>query len=247
MSYAAQPPPVAVPPVARRPVAVSTAVALLWAMAVAGLTYAAGMAAVTPGVVGRLRDAAPGSDTVDNFVTVLWLVAALALVLGVLFVAFFAVLGIALRKGSRLARGIALGVCVFGVLTGCGTLAILAAQRAGEAEPGTLSAALNAAYPSGWIVLNVAVAAAQVVAYLVVGALLLAAPRGFFGGTAEPAAALPGFVPPGQLVAQPPEWASPQTKSFVTGGSEPDQFSDQPTPPKSAASPEHEYWSRPNE
>ena len=262
MSYAVQPPPVAAPPAVRRPAAVSTAVALLWAMAVAGLTYAVGMVAVTPGVVGRLRDAAPGSGTVDDFVTVMWLVAALALVLGVLFLAFFVVLGIALRRGNRLARAIALGACVLGVLTGCGTLVVLAAQRAGDAAPGTLSEALNAAYPSGWIVLNVVVAVAQVVAYLVVAALLLSAPRQFFGGTSGgnsgetsegtldatpvPAVALPGFVPPGQFVADPSEWAAPQTKPFVTGGSEPDQFSDRPTSPKSAPNPEDEYWSRPH-
>jgi hypothetical protein len=259
MSYA-QPLSVAAPPAARRPAAVSTAVALLWAMAVAGLTYAVGMVAVTPGVIGRLRDAAPDSGTVDSFVTLMWLVAALALVLGLLFLAFFVILGLALRRGSRLARAIALGACVIGLLTGCGTLAVLAAQRAGEAAPGSLSEALNAAYPSGWIVLNVAVAVAQVVAYLLVGALLLAAPRWFFGGAPAPAApetAAPGtpvpvaspagFVPPGQFVAQPSEWADPQTKHFVTGGSEPDQFSDRPVPLKSAPNPEDEYWSRPNE
>lgn len=247
MSYAVQPPPVAAPPAARRPATVSTAVALLWAMAVAGLTYATGVVAVTPGVIVRLRDAAPNSGAVDNFVTVMWLVAALSLVLGLLFLGFFAILGIALRRGNRLARAIALGACVLGLLTGSGTLAIIAAQRAGEAAPGTLSEALNAAYPSGWITLNVAVAVAQVVAYLVVGVLLLAAPRGFFGGTPAPAAAPPSFVPSGQFVAQPSEWASPQMKPFVTGGSEPDQFSDQPAPPKSEPKPEDEYWSRPHE
>ncbi|MEU4621063.1 hypothetical protein AB0G04_13920 [Actinoplanes sp. NPDC023801] len=238
MSYAIQPQPVAAPPAVRRPVAVNLAVALLWAMAAAGLTYAIGMVAVTPGVVGRFRDAAPGSAAVDNFVTVLWLIAALSLVLGLLVVALFVVLGIALRRGSRLGRGITLGVCGLGLLTGLGTLAVLAVQRAGEAAPGTLSEALNEAYPNGWIVLNVAVAAAQVIAYLVVAVLVLVAPRTFFGGAAA-------YAP--TVNSTSPEWAGPQTKPFVTGGSEHDQFSDLPSSTKSTPNPEDEYWSRPNE
>ena len=238
MSYAIQPPPVAAPPATRRPVAVSMAAVLLWTMAAAGLVYAIGMVAVTPGVVGRFRDAVAGSAAVDNFVTVIWLVAALSLVLGLLVVALFVVLGIALRRGSRLARGITLGVCGLGLLTGFGTLAVLAVQRAGEATPGTLSEALNQAYPNGWIVLNVSVAAAQVIAYLVVGVLVLAAPSAFFGGGA-------GYVTPVNSVS--PEWGSPQTKPFVTGQSEPDQFSDPTASPKSTPNPEDEYWSRPHE
>ncbi|BEL10521.1 hypothetical protein Q0Z83_087120 [Actinoplanes sichuanensis] len=229
MSYAVQPPIVAAPPAARRPVSVATAVALLWAMAAAGLTYAIGMIAVTPGVAGRLRDAAPASDTVDNFIAVMWLVAALALVLSLLMTALFVVLGVALRRGSRLGRWVTLGACVFGMVTGCGTLAILAAQRAGEAAPGTLSEALNSAYPNGWIVLNVIMAAAQVLAYLTVGILVLTAPSEFFGHSGSP------------------EWAKPQTNPFVTGGSEPDQFSDPALSPKSTSNPEDEFWSRPNE
>jgi hypothetical protein len=229
MSYAVQSPLVAAPPARRRPVAVATAVALLWAMAAAGVTYAVGMVAVTPGVISRFRDAVLDSDGVDGFIAVMWLVAALALVLSLLVTALFVVLGVALRRGSRLGRGVTLGVCVLGVLTGCGTLAVLAAQRAGEAAPGTVSEALNSAYPNGWIVLNVVVAAAQVVAYLVVGILVLAAPREFFGNSASP------------------EWAGPQTKPFVTDGSEPDQFSVPAVPPKSTSNLEDEFWSRPHE
>jgi hypothetical protein len=229
MSYAVQTPLVAVPPAGRRPFAVATAVALLWAMAAAGLTYAIGMVAVTPGVVGRFRETVPGSDVADNFVAVMWLVAALALVLSLLVTALFVVLGIALRRGSRLGRGVTLGICVLGVLAGCGTLAILAAQRAGDAAPGTLSEALNSAYPNGWIVLNVVMAVAQVVSYLVVGVLVLTAPREFFRNSVSP------------------EWAIPQTKPFVTGESEPDQFSDPAVSPKSTSNPEDEFWSRPDE
>lgn len=242
MSYAVQPPPLAVLPAARRPAAVTTAVALLWAMAAAGLTYAIGMVAVTPGVVGRLRDAAPGSDVAENFVTVIWLVGALAPVLALLFLALLVVLGIALRRGNRLARVISLGVCGLGLLTGLGTLGILAAQRAGDAVPGSVGEAVGDAYPTGWLTLNVIVAVAQVVGYLVVGALLLTVPREYFG-------AAPGFVPPipfGAPASQ-SEWAAPQTKPFVTGGSEPDQFSDPAVSSKSASNPEDEYWSRPHE
>jgi hypothetical protein len=238
MSYAVQPPPVAVSPAVRRPAAVSLAAVLLWAMAAAGLTYAIGMVVVTPGVVSRFLESAPGSDVAENFVTVIWLVAALALVLGLIVVALFVVLGIALRRGSRIARGITVGVCGIGLLTGIGTLLILAAQRAGEAAPGTLSEALDAAYPNGWIVLNVAVAAAQVIAYLVVGVLVLTAPSAFFAGASA-------YVTPVNSAS--PEWVSPQTKPFVTGGSEPDQFSDLPASPKSTPNPEDEYWSRPHE
>lgn len=229
MSYAVQPPLVAAPPATRRPISVATAVALLWAMAAAGVTYAIGMVAVTPGVVGRFRDSVLDSDGVDGFIAVMWLVAALALVLSLLVTALFVVLGVALRRGSRLGRGVTLGVCVLGMLAGCGTLAVLAAQRAGEAVPGTLSDALNSAYPNGWIVLNVVVAAAQVIAYLVVGILVLAAPREFFGNSVSA------------------DLAGPQTKPFVTDGFEPDQFSVPAVPPKSTSNPEDEFWSRPNE
>ncbi|HWS37247.1 MAG TPA: hypothetical protein VN408_31510 [Actinoplanes sp.] len=241
MSYAVQPPPVAVPGPAR-PVAVTAAVALLWAMAAAGLTYAVSMVVVTPGVVSRFREATSGSSAAESYVTVLWLVGALAPVLAMLFVALFVVLGVALRRGSRPARPIAVGVCAFGLLTGFGTLGVLAAQRAGDPVAGSIGEALDQAYPSGWITLNFAVAVAQVVGYLTVGALLLAAPREYFAG-------VPGFVPPIPFGEQPSpaEWAAPQTKTFVTGGSEPDQFSDRTVLPKSPHGQEDEYWSRPSE
>ncbi|SDT73285.1 hypothetical protein [Actinoplanes derwentensis] len=242
MSYAVQPTPVAVPSTAGRPAAVTTAVALLWAMAAAGLTYAISMIAVTPGVVSRFRDATSGSSAAENYITVIWLVGALAPVLALLFVALFVVLGAALRRGSRLARLISVGVCGLGLVTGFGTLGVLAAQRAGDAVAGSIGEALDQAYPSGWITLNFAVAIAQVVGYLVVGALLLAAPRDYFG-------AVPSFVPSSQFVASPSpsEWAAPQTKPFVTDEFEPDQFSDPAVLPKSAPGPEDEYWSRPGE
>ncbi len=242
MSYAVQQPPAAVPFPARRPAAVTTAVALLWAMAAAGLTYAISMVAVTPGVVGRFRDATAGSSAAENFITVIWLVGALAPVLALIFAALFAVLGVALRRGNRLARAVAVGVCGLGLLTGLGTVGILAAQRSGDAVPGSIGAALSDAYPSGWITLNAVVAVAQVLGYLAVGGLLLAAPREYFGTA-------PGFVPPSQFEApaSEPQWAGPQTKPFVTGGSEPDQFSDPAVLPKSAPIQEDEYWSRPHE
>ena len=74
-----------------------------------------------------------------------------------------------------------------------------------------------------------------------VGALLLEAPREFF-------VSVPGFVPPNTFPAPAgaAEWADPQTKTFVTGGSEPDQFSDPAPAAKSQPNPEDEYWSRPH-
>ncbi|WP_203803707.1 hypothetical protein [Actinoplanes couchii] len=211
-------------------------------MAAAGLTYAISMVAVTPGVVSRFRDATSGSTAAENYVTVIWLVGALAPVLALLFVALFVVLGAALRRGSRSARLIAVGVCALGLVTGLGTLGILAVQRAGDPVSGSIAEALDQAYPSGWITLNFAVAIAQVVGYLVVGALLMVAPREYF-------ASAPAFLAPGQFVAPPSqsEWAAPQTKPFVTGGSEPDQFSHPAVLPKSAPGQEDEYWSRPHE
>lgn len=240
MSYAVQPP-VAVPGPAR-PTAVTVAVALLWAMAAAGLTYAISMVVITPGVVSRFQAATSGSSLAESYITVLWLVGALAPVLAMLFTALFVVLGVALRRGSRLARPITVGVCGLGLLTGLGTLGVLAVQRAGDPVAGSIGEALDQAYPSGWITLNFAVAIAQMVGYLAVGALLLAAPREHFAG-------VPGFVPPIPFVASPsqPEWAAPQTKTFVTGGSEPDQFSDRADLPMSPHGREDEYWSRPHE
>ncbi|GLY07226.1 MULTISPECIES: hypothetical protein [Actinoplanes] len=185
MSYAVQPP-VAVPaPGAARPTAVTAAVALLWTLAVAGLVYAVGGVAVAVSADSRFRELAGSSEQVENLVSVIWLGAALAAVAAVVLLGLFVVLGLGLRRGNRIARGVTLGVCGIGALAGLGTLATIAVQRSGEALPGTMGAALGEAYPGGWIALNAVVAGVQVLGYLVVGVLVLTAPGSHFGTVAE--------------------------------------------------------------
>ncbi|MEU4420672.1 hypothetical protein AB0F81_08605 [Actinoplanes sp. NPDC024001] len=275
MSYAAVQPPAAAPPAGSRPAVVTTAVALLWAMAVAGLAYAIGMVAIAPGTVDRFRDATGDTDQIESYVAVIWIDAAVAVAVALLILALFVILGIGLRRGSRIARGVTLGVCVLGVLAGFGSLLVIAGQRAGEALPGSVGAALGAAYPDGWIGLNVAVAAAQVLAYLVLAALVLFAPRQFFGGGVPrnqiqpppypgywPPAGTPGHAPgygyqapaayppygPSGPWGASPQWAAPQS-SEQRGDipSEPDQTSSSPPVEKPPAASEGEYWSRPRD
>ncbi|KUL26420.1 hypothetical protein [Actinoplanes awajinensis] len=191
MSYAALPPvtaPVPPPGGAPRPPAVSSASALLWLMGAAGLVYAVAAVAIAPGTVNRFRDAATG-DTAENYVSVIWLVAALAAVLAILSFALFVVLGLGLRRGSRVARIVALVVCVLGGIGGLASFVSVLVQRSGDPVPGSLGEALGSAYPDGWIGLNAVVSGLQVLAYLAVGAMLLAAPRPFFGHA--PASAAP--------------------------------------------------------
>ncbi|GAA4595473.1 hypothetical protein BJY16_001684 [Actinoplanes octamycinicus] len=203
MSYAAQPPVTAPPPhTGARPPAVTTASALLWLMGAAGLGYAIATVAVAASAVSRFRDAASGAEA-DNFVSVIWLDAALAAVLSILAFALFVVLGLALRRGSRVARITALVVCGLGVLGGLGSLTTVLVQRSGDPVPGSIGDALGSAYPEGWIGLNVVVCALQVLGYLAVGAMLLTAPRTFFGYAPRPAPTghpFPGHQPafPGQ-------------------------------------------------
>jgi hypothetical protein len=170
-------------------------------MAVAGLAYAISMVAVTPGTVGRFRDATAGSEVAENFIAVVWLDSAVGVVVALLVAALFVVLGLGLRQGRRVVWGITLGVCVLGVLGGCGSVVAIGGQQSGDAVAGSLGEALNTAYPSGWIGLNAAVAVAQVIAYLLVAFLLLLAPRAFFG--AARAAGTPGAHGPGHPATAP--------------------------------------------
>ncbi|MBG0560473.1 hypothetical protein [Actinoplanes aureus] len=258
MSYAVQPPVVA-PPARSRPAAVTTAVVLLWTMAVVGLAYAIGMVAIAPGTIDRFRDATGDTDQVESFISVIWIDAAVALVMAVLVVALFAVLGVGLRRGSRLARGVTLGICVLGFLAGIGSLLAIAGQRAGEALPGSVGAALGAAYPNGWISLNVAVAAAQVLAYLVVAVLLLLAPRPFFasgsaasgnppahphlGGYPYPA---PGNWPGAPAgYGQPPAYPGPGAYPPAGWGYPAYQPQSAPVPPHSTTGDDHHTWAPP--
>ncbi|MEU8239181.1 hypothetical protein AB0C07_13120 [Actinoplanes missouriensis] len=271
MSYAAQPPLAAppqsmpgAPPAPRRPAAVTTAVALLWTMAVAGFVYAAGMVAVTPGTVGRFRDATSGSEVAENFIAVIWLDSAVGAVVALLVVALFVVLGLGLRRGSRVAWGVTLAACALGVLGGCGSVAAIGTQQSGDAVAGSLGEALNEAYPAGWIGLNAAVAVAQVIAYLMVGFLLLLAPRAFFrgGGAAAvhpqggmpPAGfgyAMPPVYPPSESPVTTSPWAAPQSADQYSPSDQSPSDADQnvahPAAQKPAPRPEDEFWSRPSE
>ena len=178
-----------------RPVPVTLAAVLLAVMGLAGLGYAATTLAVTPGVIGRFRAAATGADPadVDGFVTILWTVAAVATVVAVILFALYVVLALGLRRGSNAARIGAWVVSGLGVLAGCGSAVAVIVQRRGVETPGTLGTALAGAYPDGWIGLNLAVALAQVAAYVVVAILLAASPAGFFR---RPAVAGPGYAWP---------------------------------------------------
>lgn len=190
MSYAMQPPAVAPAPTSapRRPASVASASALLILMAVAGLGYAIATLAIAPGTVDRFRAAAAGGDSVDvdGFVTVVWIGAALGAVLSVILFALYVVLALGLRRGSNAARIATWVVAGLGLLAGCATTGTMAVQRSGDPVQGSLSAALSDAYPGSWISLNVALAVAQMLGYVLVGVLLLASPGPFFGRAPKP-------------------------------------------------------------
>src|SRR4029453_9200107 len=163
--------------------------ALLALMALVGLGYAVATVAVAPGVVDRFRAGAGGADSgeIDAYVTGVWMVAALGAVLSVILFALFVVLALGLRRGSQASRVGAWVVCGLGLLFGCGATVGVAAQRSGEGDPGTLGVALSGAYPGPWIGLNVSLAIAQMIGYIVVAALLAISPGAFFrrGNPAE--------------------------------------------------------------
>jgi hypothetical protein len=198
MSYAVEPRARLDPP-RSRPVLVTLAAALLAVLGLAGLVYAVATLAVTPGVVGRFRSAAAGADRADvnGFVTVLWIAAAVAAVVAVILFALYVVLALDLRRGSNAARVGAWVVSGLGILAGAVSAVAVIVQRRGVQTPGTLGTALANAYPSGWIGLNVALALAQVVVYVVVAVLLAVSPGGFFR---RPVVAGPGYAwPPGSV------------------------------------------------
>jgi hypothetical protein len=198
MSYAVEPPARLDPP-RSRPVLVTLAAALLAVLGLAGLVYAVATLAVTPGVVGRFRAAAAAANRADvnGFVTILWIAAAVAAVVAVILFALYVVLALGLRRGSNAARIGAWVISGLGVLAGAGSAVAVIVQRRGIQTPGTLGTALANAYPTGWIGLNVALALAQVVAYVVVAVLLAASPGGFFR---RPVVAGPGYAwPPGSV------------------------------------------------
>lgn len=199
MSYPVEAPVAAQP---RRPATVTAAAGLLALMAVVGLGYAVATLAVVPGVVSRFRADAGGADDVAGVVLLVWTGAGVAVVLAVLLFALYVVLALALRRGSNAARVVTLVVCGLGLVAGCASAAIVFAQRGGSDGGAGLAAPLNDAYPPAWVGLNVALAIAQMVGYLTVGALLLASPGQFFRrGT--PATPVPTVGPYGAYGALP--------------------------------------------
>ncbi|RZU50893.1 hypothetical protein EV385_2685 [Krasilnikovia cinnamomea] len=252
MSYQV-PPPVAVPTVPaapasrRRPVSVTLAAVLLGLMALAGLAYAITTIAIAPGVVTRFRDAAQGaaSAEVDGFASVVWIGAAVGAVVAVILFALCVVLALGLRRGSNAARIGTWVVSGLGLLAGFGSLIMVLVQRSGEGDPGSLGAALSGAYPDGWIGLNVTAAVAQMVGYLIVAGLLLAAPASFFGrGPEATGGATAGTAAPGSpyghgvLIGHGAPYG---TGAGAYGTGYPPVASITPTPGQ-----DDEFWSRPS-
>jgi hypothetical protein len=238
MSYAVETPsPVAAP---RRPLTVRLAAVLLAVMGLAGLGYAVATLIVVAGAVDRFRAAASGADRsdVDGYVTVVWVVAALAAVLAVIIFALFVVLALGLRRGSQASRVGTWVVCGLGVLFGCVSTVTVAAQRSGEGAPGTLGVALAEAYPGSWIGLNVAMAVAQMAGYLVVAVLLAVAPAAFFRRHTPP-----GQPGPGGAYVTLPTYGS--ANAYPPAG-----LQQPPVPPgypaqPPAPGPDDDYWARP--
>ena len=266
MSYAMQSPPAAPAPAAapRRPASVTVASVLLILMAVAGLVYAIATLAVAPGTVDRFRAAAGGSDSadVDGSVTVIWIGAALGAVLAVILFALYVVLALGLRRGSNAARIATWVVAGLGLLAGCATATTVAVERGSDPVQGSLSAALTGAYPSSWMTLNLTLAIAQMLGYLVVGGLLLASPGSFFGRTPkapppDPFAA-PVYGNPGGYPPAPAGYGPPPTGGYSAppsgGYGAPYPAAGQPSVPPPGAppagsprpGPDDEYWSRPS-
>jgi hypothetical protein len=235
MSYAQPLPGVVVPGEQRRPVTVTSAAVLLAVMALAGLVYAVATFAVTPGIVEQFRDRAGAVDPVDvdNYVAVVWAGAGVAAVLAVILFALYAVLALGLRSGSAAARVGTWVVCGLGLAAGCLSAVAVTMQRGADTSDALL-VDLGAAYPGGWIALNVALSVAQMIGYAVVALLLLLSPREWFhrGAAAATAPVQPGY--PGH----PAYSAYPQTSPY--------QHQQYPAPtPAPAPGPDDEYWSRP--
>jgi hypothetical protein len=265
MSYAVQSP-VAATAAPRRPLPVLLSAGLLSLMGLVGLGYAVATLVVAPGVVDRFRDAAAGADStdVDGLITVLWIGAALGTVLAVILFALYLVLALGLRRGSNASRIGTWVVCGLGAVAGGGSALAVLAQRSGEGTPGSLGVQLSEAYPGSWIGLNVALAVAQIVGYLIVAVLLLASPGSFFGRTAktqpdqyaqpapppgfgQPAyGPPPGYGPPAYGptgYAPPPGYVSPNP--YGGPAAYPAAPSAPPTAPPQPG-PDDEYWSRPS-
>ncbi|WP_189079958.1 hypothetical protein [Mangrovihabitans endophyticus] len=248
--------------------AVTSAAAVLCVMAVVGLGYAVATVAVAPGLTDRFRSSAVGvrRDAVEGYVTVVWIGAAIALVLALVLVALYVTLAVGLRRGSNGARIATWVVAGLGLIAGCGSTATVLIQRRGEPVPGSIGAALADAYPHGWIGWNVTLAVAQMLGYILVAALLAAAPGAYFGRRPAPgrppvfyppvhqpaigypsAVGQPGVAPPAapvgpHSVASNP-WARPPGDAPGAAGG----TGYQPAAPSAPApGPDDEFWSRPS-
>ncbi|MBU2670069.1 hypothetical protein KOI35_41845 [Actinoplanes bogorensis] len=209
MSYPVQPQPLAPAP-SGRPPTVTFAAGLLWLMAGVGLIYAIATLAIVPGTISRFRDVTGGplqqfgsGTDPEYYVAVVWLGAAIALALAVIAFALFVVIGLSLRRGSNAARVATLVVCVLGIVGGAAGVLTVAAQRSGESAPLSLGGQLSDAYPGGWIGANAGLSIAQILGYVLVGILVMTAPRAFFrrtpatSGAPMPGPGMPGVPMPG--------------------------------------------------
>jgi hypothetical protein len=189
-------------------VPVTLAAVVLSLMALVGLAYAVATISTAPGTVSRFRAAAVGaaSTDIDGYVSVIWIGAAIGTVLAVILVALYIVLALGLRRGSNASRIATWVVCGLGLLAGCGSMTTVLVERSGQGDPQSLGAALSNAYPSSWIGLNLSLAIAQMVGYVIVALLLLAARGAWFGrgpaalpgpGMPQPGYGAPGYGAPG--------------------------------------------------
>lgn len=209
---------------ARRPAAVTLAVALLLLMAVAALAHAVAGAVSLGGTVTRFRDAAQGTsagpDEIDRVVTLLRVSTVLTAVVSLLAGLLLAGLALGLRarrSGARTATWVVSGL---GLILGCCALALLVVQRAaplrlGEDDRATAEVLglVADAQPSWWIPLGAGLSVGQVLGYLVVAVLLAlpAANAWFRGRPVAPAAQQPP-TPPAPPAAEHP-WQPPGAPS----------------------------------
>jgi hypothetical protein len=189
-------------------VPVTLAAVVLTLMALVGFAYAIATISTAPGTVSRFRAAAVGaaSTDIDGYVSVIWIGAAIGTVLAVILFALYIVLALGLRRGSNASRIATWVVGGLGLLAGCASTVTVLLERSGDGDPQSLGAALSGAYPSSWIGLNLSLAIAQMVGYVIVALLLFAARGAWFGrGPAAPSGpfvgqpgyAAPGYGPPG--------------------------------------------------
>lgn len=199
---------------ARRPAAVTTAVALLGLMAFAAGVYAVTTLLALGGTIDRFRAAAAGTAAdpgdVDGVVRLLRLSTIGAAVLTVLVALLLVGLAGGLLARRRAARIGVWAVCGLGLLAGGCALVALVGQRArplrlgaGDQGVADLFGTLGDAYPSWWIPVNGAVSVAQALGYLAVAGLLMLPPANAWFATRR-------SVPPASAPPHPAApWAYP--------------------------------------